>query len=145
MPIREPLLANRKVDGEDVVVVPDAQSGPNEVGVCPSVRASCSRDDGFATPQEIPLTQNHPNKCTLNTLFFLILHYFPCLNGSHVSGLNAGDNPDNDGCAPVRPSTNMDPGFIASITAWMLTLWMMRSLMAQQGPFILMMTAPFQI
>ena len=30
----EPLLSNRDVDVEDVVVVPDAQSVPNEVGVC---------------------------------------------------------------------------------------------------------------
>ena len=28
--------------------------------------------------------------------------------------LYAGDNPDNDGCPPVPPSTNVDPRFIAS-------------------------------
>jgi hypothetical protein len=28
--------------------------------------------------------------------------------------LNAGDNPSNDGCPPVPPSTNADLGFIAS-------------------------------
>jgi hypothetical protein len=28
--------------------------------------------------------------------------------------LYAGDNPDNDGCPPVPPSTDVDPGFIAS-------------------------------
>ena len=32
----------------------------------------------------------------------------------HICALNAGDNPDNDGCAPVPPSTNVDPGFMAS-------------------------------
>jgi hypothetical protein len=58
----EPPLPNRKVDVEDVVVVADAQSAPNEVGVCPGVRAPCGTDDVVATPQEIPLTQNHPSK-----------------------------------------------------------------------------------
>ena len=47
---------------EDVVLVPDAQSAPNEVGVCPDVRAECRSDDRVAAPQEIPLTQNHPSK-----------------------------------------------------------------------------------
>ena len=58
----EPLLPNREVDVEYVVVVPDAQSVPNEVGVCPSVRAECGTDDVISAPQEIPLTQNHPSK-----------------------------------------------------------------------------------
>jgi hypothetical protein len=49
----EPPLPNRKVDVEDVVVVADAQSAPNEVGVCPGVRAPCGTDDVVATPQEI--------------------------------------------------------------------------------------------
>ena len=39
---------------------------------------------------------------------------FLCLSGIHICALNAGDNPDNDGCAPVPPSTNVDPGFTAS-------------------------------
>ena len=41
----EPLLPNREVDVEDVVVVPDAQSAPNEIGVCPGVHAECGTDD----------------------------------------------------------------------------------------------------
>jgi len=41
---------------EDVVVVPDAQSAPNEVGVCPQVCVSCGSNDGFVAPHEIPLT-----------------------------------------------------------------------------------------
>ena len=41
---------------EDVVLVPDAQSALNEVGVCHDVHAECRSDDGVATPQEIPLT-----------------------------------------------------------------------------------------
>jgi hypothetical protein len=50
----DPSLANLEVDVEDVLVVPDAQSTPNEVEICPDVSAA---------PQEIPLTQNHPSKC----------------------------------------------------------------------------------
>ena len=45
----EPPLPNREVDVEDVVLVPNAQSAPNEVGVCPDVRADCRSDDGVAT------------------------------------------------------------------------------------------------
>ena len=58
----DPPLPNREIDVEDVVLVPDAQSIPNEVGVCPDVRAEYRFNDGVATPQEIPLTQNHPSK-----------------------------------------------------------------------------------
>ena len=61
---------------EDVVVVPDAQSAPNEVGVCPGVRAECGTDDVVGAPQEIPLTQNNPSKRFSNTLAFLILCSF---------------------------------------------------------------------
>ena len=52
----DPPLPNREVDVEDVVLVPDAQSALNEVGVCPDVCAECRSDDGVAAPQEIPLT-----------------------------------------------------------------------------------------
>ena len=52
----DPLLPNREVDVEDVVLVPDAQSALNEVGVCPDVHAECRSNDGVASPQEIPLT-----------------------------------------------------------------------------------------
>jgi hypothetical protein len=38
----DPLLPNHEEDVEDVVVVPDAQSTPNEVGVCPDVCAEVS-------------------------------------------------------------------------------------------------------
>ena len=58
----DPPLPNREVDVEDMVLVPDAQSTPNEVAVCPDVRAECRSDDEVAAPQEIPLTQNHPSK-----------------------------------------------------------------------------------
>jgi hypothetical protein len=70
-PIMEPPLLNRELDVEDVVVVADAQSAPNELGVCPGVRVSCGTDDGFPPPHEIPLTQNHPSKCFSDTLAFL--------------------------------------------------------------------------
>jgi hypothetical protein len=70
----EPPLPNHEVDLEDVVVVPDAQSAPNEVGACLGVRAECRSDDVAAAPQEIPLTQNHPSKWFSKTLAFLILH-----------------------------------------------------------------------
>ena len=39
---------------------------------------------------------------------------FFCLSAIHICALNAGDNPDNDGCAPIPLSTNMDLGFMAS-------------------------------
>ena len=58
----EPLLPNREVDVKDVVVVPDAQSSPNEVDACPSVRVECGTNDVVGAPQETPLTQNHPSK-----------------------------------------------------------------------------------
>jgi hypothetical protein len=58
----EPPLPSRKVDVEDVVVVPNAQSALNEVAVCPDVHAECRIDDVAAAPQEIPSTQNHPSK-----------------------------------------------------------------------------------
>ena len=58
----EPLLPNCEVDVEDTVMVPDAQSTPNEVGVCSGIRAECGTDDVVGAPQEIPLTQNHPSK-----------------------------------------------------------------------------------
>ena len=45
-----------------MVVVPDAQSAPDEVSVCPGVRAECGTDNVVGVPQEIPLTQNHPSK-----------------------------------------------------------------------------------
>jgi len=57
---------------EDVVIVPDAQSASNEVGICPDVGAECRTDDVVTTPKEIPLTQNHPSKCHSNLFSFLI-------------------------------------------------------------------------
>ena len=52
----DPPLPNCEVDVEDVVLVPDAQSAPSEVGVCPDVCAECRSDDEVAAPQEILLT-----------------------------------------------------------------------------------------
>jgi len=56
----DPSLRNREGNMEDVVIVPDAQSASNEVGICPDVGAECRTDDVITTPKEIPLTQNHP-------------------------------------------------------------------------------------
>jgi hypothetical protein len=44
-----PPLPNLEVDQEDAVVVPDAQSGPNEFGVYPHDRVHCRIDD-IGTP-----------------------------------------------------------------------------------------------
>jgi len=48
-----PPLPNIEVDVEDVVRVPDAQSGPNQVGIILDIPTF---------PQEIPLSQEHPSK-----------------------------------------------------------------------------------
>jgi hypothetical protein len=100
-----PPLANLEVDVEDPVAVPDAQSVPNEVGICPSVGAQCRTNNVVTAPQEIPLTQNHPSKCRSNTLFFFYSPLIPflCPNAILNCGLNAGDIPDNIGvpCSSV--------------------------------------------
>jgi hypothetical protein len=57
---------------EEVVAVPNAQSAPNEVGICPGVGANCRGADVVTAPQEIPCTQNMPSKCRSNTFSFLI-------------------------------------------------------------------------
>ncbi|RLN39089.1 transposase related protein [Panicum miliaceum] len=57
-PFYPPLPNN---DVEDVVVVPDAQSGPNEFEIFPNVGAQCPIDGCPPTLHDIPLTQNHPN------------------------------------------------------------------------------------
>jgi hypothetical protein len=55
---------------EDVVVLPDAQSALNEVGICPPIRGECRTDDDVMASHETPLTQNHPSKCCSKTLAF---------------------------------------------------------------------------
>jgi hypothetical protein len=61
------------VDQEDAVAVPNAQSGPNEFGICPDAGAHCRIDDVGTAPQEIPLTQNHPSKYHSNTTFYFVI------------------------------------------------------------------------
>jgi hypothetical protein len=63
-------LPNREVEVEDVVVLPDAQSALNEVGICPPVHGECWTDVDVTAPHETPLTQNHPSKCHSKTLAF---------------------------------------------------------------------------
>jgi hypothetical protein len=52
---------------EEVVVVPDAQSAPNEFKISRPVRGVCGASNPVVPPQEIPLThdpiQDHPSKC----------------------------------------------------------------------------------
>ena len=43
-------LHNHEVDVEDVVLVSDAQSALNEVGVCPGVLTECGTDDVVGAP-----------------------------------------------------------------------------------------------
>jgi hypothetical protein len=73
-PPADPPLPNLEVDQEDAVAVPDAQSGPNEFGICPDAGAHCRIDDVGTTTQEIPVTQNNPSKCRSNTIFSFIIH-----------------------------------------------------------------------
>ena len=73
----DPPLPNREVEVEDVVLVPDAQSALNEVGVCPDVRAECWSNDRVVAPQEIPLTQNHPSDVVTLSLLLFFLHSIP--------------------------------------------------------------------
>jgi len=78
----DPPLPNIEVDVEDVVWVPDAQSGPNQVGISLDIPTF---------PQEIPLSQEHPSKWLFNTFFSILtsttnpmihtkLLLFMCLN-----------------------------------------------------------------
>jgi len=62
---------------EDVVIVSDAQSASNEVGICPDVGAECRTDDVVTTPKEIPLTQNHPSVIVTCFLFLFTLYSIP--------------------------------------------------------------------
>jgi hypothetical protein len=52
---------------EEVVVVPDAQSAPNQVEISRPVRGVCGASNLVVHPQEIPLTQDptqdNPSKC----------------------------------------------------------------------------------
>ena len=77
-----PPLPNIEVDVEDVVRVPDVQSGPNQVGI---------NLDIPTFPQEIPLSQEHPSKwlsntfvsiltSTINPMIHTNLFLFMCLN-----------------------------------------------------------------
>ena len=63
---------------EEVVVVPDAQSGPHEYGISRPIPGVCGASNAVVPPQEIPLTQDpvhdHPSKCLRHIV--RIHHYF---------------------------------------------------------------------
>ena len=63
---------------EEVVVVPDAQSGPHEYGISRPLPVVCGASNPVVPPQEIPLTQDpvddHPSKCLRHIV--RIHHYF---------------------------------------------------------------------
>jgi hypothetical protein len=48
---------------KEVVVLPYAQSAPNEVEISRPVRGVCGASNLVVPTQEIPLKQNHPSKC----------------------------------------------------------------------------------
>jgi hypothetical protein len=52
---------------EEVVVMPDAQSAPNEVEISRPVRCICGASNPVVPPHEVPLTQDltldQPSKC----------------------------------------------------------------------------------
>jgi hypothetical protein len=112
----DPPLSNREVDEENVFVVPDVQSAPNEVGVYPNVDAPNVVTD----PQEIPLTQNHLSKCCSYTFHSLNRHYLHSLvpnDGILICCSIVGDIPGNVGCPPVPPSATTVPIGLASNSA----------------------------
>jgi hypothetical protein len=96
VPPADPPLNNLEVDQKDAVAVPDAQSAPNEFGICPDDRVHCRIDDVDTAPQEITLTQNHPSKCRSNTTFSYVIRpdtiFNCCLNAEYI--------PDNIGVPP---------------------------------------------
>jgi len=60
----DPPIANRSGNVQHTVVVPDAESGPNFDGISHDPAAQCHNHDDVTPAQEIPLSQNHPSKCS---------------------------------------------------------------------------------
>ena len=60
----DPPIANRSRNVQHTVVVPDAESGPNFDGISHDPAAQCHNHDDVTPAQEIPLSQNHPSKCS---------------------------------------------------------------------------------
>jgi hypothetical protein len=63
MPNASPSEAPLPELSEEVVVLPDAQSAPNEVEISRLVRGVCGASNPVVPTQEIPLAQNHLSKC----------------------------------------------------------------------------------
>jgi hypothetical protein len=102
------------MEAEVAPMVPDAQSTRNEVHVVVAVGdASGSHDVVVEPPQEIPLTQNHPNKCLSRIVSLavtpsghLLISLFP-----YILAYAAGDIPDNVDVPPIEgfyASTSVD-------------------------------------
>jgi hypothetical protein len=60
----DPPIANYSENVEDIVVVPDTESRPNLDGISHDPAAQCQNHDIVTAAQEIPLSQNHPSKCS---------------------------------------------------------------------------------
>jgi hypothetical protein len=63
-----PCEATLRERPEEVVVVADAQSTPNEVEISRPVRGICGPLIPMVARQEIPLTQDHPSKCLYHAI-----------------------------------------------------------------------------
>ena len=92
--------------------VPDAQSAPNAV-----VGDACQTHVFVVDPpHEIPLTQNHPNKCLNRMVFGSLppsLHPF-LLFFPHFSTYVVGDIPENVDVPPVATQVHFGDGFCGS-------------------------------
>ena len=60
----DPPIANHSGNVQDSVVVPDAESDPNLDGISHDPATQCHNHDVVTVAQEIPLSQNHPSKCS---------------------------------------------------------------------------------
>jgi len=60
----DPPIVNYSENLEDTVVVPDTESEPNLDGISHDPAAQCQNHDIVTAAQEIPLSQNHPSKCS---------------------------------------------------------------------------------
>ena len=60
----DPPIAHPSGNVQDTVVIPDAESGPNLNGISHNPAAQCHNHDVVTAAQEIPLSQDHPSKCS---------------------------------------------------------------------------------
>jgi hypothetical protein len=99
----DPPIPKPDMDAEVAPTVPDAQSTPNEVHNSEAVRNNCRTHDIVAHPPlEIPLTQNHLNKCLICILSSLPPSFSPFFSFvPSISAYVARDIPDNVDVPPV--------------------------------------------